>query len=217
MIKLNKYINKMNSKVFTPWLIYENIQICFEKYRNGKISTKKTTQKEFKDEIEIKKYFKVTAELNDGKKIIALILSNKNNAPEHSGPFERLIKQISELKTLSAGDVEIMIIGKQKPNTYVKNIIKSWQQKGYVLNYHNQNIFKNEKPAHILADKHIILSDEETKKILKQDYSTKQAYPLLLINHDPVAIWLGIKKGDFVKIVTRNEISGVAVSYRYAI
>jgi len=69
---------------------------------------------------------------------------------------------------------------------------------------------------HRIVPKHEILSEEKKKAVLDRYHAEKHQFPWLRVN-DPIAIILGAKPGDIVKITRDSQTAGTYASYRYVI
>lgn len=68
---------------------------------------------------------------------------------------------------------------------------------------------------HELVPKHRIVSNEEKESLLKKyDINSLLQLPLIL-KTDPIAKYLGMKRGDVCEIKRPSETSGIYISYRY--
>ena len=69
---------------------------------------------------------------------------------------------------------------------------------------------------HELVPKHMIASEEEKKAVLKKYRVKESQLPKILVN-DPVAKYLGVRRGQLVKIIRDSETAGKHVVYRIAV
>ncbi len=69
---------------------------------------------------------------------------------------------------------------------------------------------------HRLVPEHVILSEEEKKKLLEKYNIDEKQLPKILVR-DPVVKAIGAKPGDVIKIIRKNELVGEVVYYRLVV
>jgi len=69
---------------------------------------------------------------------------------------------------------------------------------------------------HELVPEHILLSEEEKERVLRELGVKPNLLPLIRVS-DPAARAIGAKPGDLIKIVRRSPTAGRTVVYRYVV
>lgn len=68
---------------------------------------------------------------------------------------------------------------------------------------------------HVMVPNHSIITEKEKDSLLNKYNLTNLTQLPLIASKDPVAKYLGMKKGDVCKIKRPSETAGIYVSYRY--
>lgn len=129
--------------------------------------------------------------------------------------FKSLIDEML-VSFLKEGD-ELIFILKDKINNMdtFDNMLQTYQSvnKVFIQIFCIDNLIFN-ITKHTLVPKMTIVSPSEKENVLKE-YSAKPNQMPQILQSDPHAKFLGVRKGDLCKIERASETSGTYISYRY--
>ena len=119
---------------------------------------------------------------------------------------------IGKMKDASAESGIIIVSGKmsQQAKQKIIDISSDLSIDIFTINDLVVNITEHE-----LVPKHILLSNKDKEELLKR-YKIKENQLPKILTTDPVAKYLGLKKGDVVKIIRKSETAGKYITYRIA-
>ena len=131
--------------------------------------------------------------------------------------LKTLITELIEYELVKTYD-DIIFIVKDKINNLEPfyNLFNSFLEtnKIFIQIFSIDNLIRN-ITNHELVPKMRILSEKE-KEDIKKKYNIENNSNLpLILKSDPVAMFYGIKSGDFVEITRTSETSGIYIAYRY--
>ena len=148
-------------------------------------------------------------DVNDPNKKIILYYQYFPDQKVNTVYINEFLELMREIKVNSG---IIIISGKlsQQAKQKVQEINKELQVEIFTVNELVVNITEHE-----LVPKHILLSKEDKDILLKRYKIKENQLPKILVT-DPVARFLGLKRGDVVKIIRNSETAGRYITYRIA-
>ena len=137
---------------------------------------------------------------DDNKKIILYY----QYFPDQKINSDSIKNYLEIMKSTKVNSGIIIISGKlsQQAKQKVLDINKELQVEVFTVNELVVNITEHE-----LVPKHILLSKEDKDLLLKRYKIKESQLPKILVT-DPVARYLGLKRGDVVKIIRESETAG---------
>ena len=125
---------------------------------------------------------------------------------------ENIKSYLTIMQDINANSGIIILSGKitQQAKQKIQEINKELQVEVFTVNELVVNIIEHE-----LVPEHILLSKEDKELLLKRYKIKENQLPKILVT-DPVARYLGLKRGDVVKIIRVSETAGRYITYRIA-
>ncbi|RJS90240.1 DNA-directed RNA polymerase subunit H [Candidatus Bathyarchaeota archaeon] len=139
-----------------------------------------------------------------GRKILMMCISNQETVG---------VAYVRELLSLGEGEgaEELILIGGGR---YTYSAKKTAEEVGVEVIPPSLPAFDVFK--HRLVPKHEILSEEERKAVLEKYHAEPYQFPWIK-SDDPIAIILGARPGDILKITRKSPTAGTYISYRYVV
>ena len=192
---------------------YKNYTIVeLEAMKQNSTSQSKTTS-------EVQPLDIMTEQTSDGNKaLIKYIFTSKIKVSSVAS----LLIELKENETLTEGDTFILItkdrnIGKAAgQDTIIESQLEALynEHKVFVQMFWVDKLITNIMDHEIVPEHNIISSIEKENLLERFNIATYNQLPLIL-KTDPVAMFLGMRRGDVCKITSPSETSGEYISYRY--
>lgn len=112
-----------------------------------------------------------------------------------------------------AGVSRAIVIVRGNLTSIAKNAIAELSQRGFKLEYFKDAELLVDITEHRLVPEHVVLSEDEKKKLLERYRLKEFQLPRILVT-DPVARYLGLERRKVVKINRPSETAGRYVTYR---
>tara|TARA_Y100000389_G_C17391546_1_gene480157 strand:- start:215 stop:880 length:666 start_codon:yes stop_codon:yes gene_type:complete len=192
---------------------YKNYTIVeLEAMKQNSTSQSKTTS-------EVQPLDIMTEQTSDGNKaLIKYIFTSKIKVSSVAS----LLIELKENETLTEGDTFILItkdrnIGKAAgQDTIIESQLEALynEHKVFVQMFWVDKLITNIMDHEIVPEHNIISSNEKENLLERFNIATYNQLPLIL-KTDPVAMFLGMRRGDVCRITSPSETSGEYISYRY--
>jgi len=192
---------------------YKNYTIVeLEAMKQNSTSQSKTTA-------EVQPLDIMTEQNSDGNKaLIKYIFTSKIKVSSVAS----LLIELKENETLTEGDTFILItkdrnIGKAAgQDTIIESQLEALynEHKVFVQMFWVDKLITNIMDHEIVPEHNIISSNEKENLLERFNIATYNQLPLIL-KTDPVAMFLGMRRGDVCRITSPSETSGEYISYRY--
>jgi len=109
-----------------------------------------------------------------------------------------------------------ILVGEGRYTHLAREEVKRASKDGYRIELIPPTIPAFDVFKHRLVPKHEVLSKEEAEEVLRKYHAKPHQLPWIKAS-DPIAIIIGAKPGDIVKVTSKSPTAGVYVHYRYVV
>ena len=126
---------------------------------------------------------------------------------------EHINSYVKRLHDQSIFHCILIVKGKITPSA--EKSLREFESSLTIEVFHEKELFVN-ITKHEYVPKHIILTNEEKKELLRR-YKVKDFQLPKILKGDAIARYLGLKRGQVVKIIRKSETAGKYITYRLCI
>jgi len=131
---------------------------------------------------------------------------------------DEFVSQMFKVEETLTKDDTLYIITMADPNeTLLKKLNLIWQRDRILVNIYGIQRLQANILAHVKVPQHLVLSQEEAKRVREQYNLVKDEQIPSISRFDPVAVALGMRPGQMCRINRYSPTAGRAVYYRMCI
>lgn len=204
--------------VFPPLIVYHNIEKMLQ-YRDYELHSK-ISDEDFISRFNTHGYAVITgvrdaSAIRDESSIACVLVQEDSEYTNKSESFGKLILGQRNLLTHRKTNIEIVVIGGVITSHIYKKITNmNKEYAGTVIEFHTQDIFKCEVPAHKMQPVfEIVRADDEIWEQFEKRGIYPSYLPIMPLN-DPIAVWFGMRVGNLIRITATSGLAGSAIRYR---
>jgi len=208
---------------YVPVEVYKNIERLME-YRNVESTYHFMEAEKFMTQFRIHNYIEITGtrallNLNIVRNVFIFLLSPGSKYASSAANFRNLFTHISKDAIVNT---DVLIISESPMSSHINKEIErltttyTTETNGIYIESYDYKLFEIEIPKHFTVPVHEIMSPDETNELLKDTMKEKHHFAKIFHN-DPMAIWIGARPGDMIRIFRLSESTGEAITYRLCI
>lgn len=147
--------------------------------------------------------------------VMTILIAPNSKYSNKTGDFKKLLKGLPKVR--ADEKLEVIFVSAVPLTVHIDKQIKAYREElgsSIQLENHTYNLFIIDPTKHVSVPVHQILTEDEIESLCRRHCTVRDRFPKIL-QSDPQAVWLGLKPGMMVKIMSRSETAGKAVRYRY--
>ncbi len=198
--------------------MYNNL-FHFMEYRNFEPKTPKVNDGQFIKELRRDEYVMIHAVGKENSRIpdaniFIFLIDEGSEYGKTASKFEMLEYFIKRKKKER---VHIIVVTQDSPSIHLRRKISAFKKENIYITVYDYDKFKCVIPEVPIVPKHEIVPADQVEKVLAEEKITDVNQLPKIKESDPMSVWLGILKGDIVKITGPSESAGERISYRLCI
>lgn len=208
------------TNVSEAYKIYRNIITMFD-YRNIVISSPILEESRLVAKLNEDDNIKIEGSrkgdpLRKDAKIIVFYIKKDSYYSKRTAEFEKMIKPLINPVEFT----EVIIVSDDGLSKFImKKIVEitstiNANKKMILFESHTYERFSIVLPKHTYIVPHEIVSDKEAREWCEKHFTQMENFPKIL-SSDAMAVWIGVRPGQFVKITRLSETAGTAEIFRY--
>lgn len=200
--------------------VYANV-IAMLGYRECKLQSEPLSAEAFGGQLNHYEYVAIEATrpasaIRDACHTVCLVVAPESKYATKTADFKQLIKKIRPTAT---SPINNLVFITEKPLTvHIEKSLSAFRKEnpGLLVEAYEYRNFAIEVPRHVNVPRHTIVPEEKVREFCELYKTDRDRVPK--IQHtDPMAVWLGLRPGQWVRIERVSENAGQAIAYRMCV
>lgn len=213
--KINIAVGDVKFKVYN---VYQNIRKMFVYRNDGTIGTDDESlmpeaipREAFISEMNHKEFVIISGKTRHGTLVVMLLAPGSKYA-SRSSSFNQLMRMVPKKVD------EVMIVSENTLSTHIHRVINRYvsEHDSVYVAAHTYKQFIIEVPKHVSVPEHTIMSEAEVQELI-DEYYIEISNLQKILDSDPMAIWIGARAGDVIRIRRISEVAGHSIAYRLCV
>lgn len=195
---------------FRAYDVYKNIHTMYE-YRGGE-QPEMISRDKFIINMNHKEYTTIVGETRNGTLAVMMLAPGAKYA-KRSASFKQLLRFIPKKV------YDVMVVSDEPLSSHIHKVIAAHLDNVTEPMHISTHLYKQfivEVPKHVSVPEHTIMSEEEIAVLVNEYYIRLETLPKIL-DTDVMAVWIGARAGDVIRIKRVSEVAGYSIAYRYCV
>ena len=205
---------------YEPVTVYNNL-IKMTTYRGIELKSPAMTEAEVIKKLNHNEYIIINGtrrenDIRGAVNLFIILIAPNSDFAGKTASFKEMMKVLP--KADAKTQLEVMIISENGLTIHIKKylVILRKESAPLLINEYNYEIFTIEIPKYNGTSLHEIMSNEEVEEFCSLHHTDPNRFPEIY-QHDPYAVWIGLRPGMVVRVHRISDTAGKSIAYRYCI